>query len=46
MPTDNITDHNDTVVCEEHWPGDCSKVIYYEKQRSRDSVFCVQGSPG
>ena len=32
----NILDHKDTVVSEEHWPADYSKVIYYGKERPRD----------
>ena len=37
--SDNITDHKDTVVCEEHCPADYLKVIYYGKERPRDSDF-------
>ena len=32
-PGDNITDHKDTVVCEEHWPADYPKLIDYGKER-------------
>ena len=39
IPGDNITDHKDTVVCEEHWPVDYPNVIYYMKERPRDSIF-------
>ena len=34
-----------TIVCEEHWPADYPKVVYYGKEHSRDppSVFlCVK----
>ena len=38
--------HKDTVVCEEHWPADYPKVIYYGKERPRDSplpfFLCVK----
>ena len=40
IPRDNITDHRDTVICEEHWPADYSEVIYDGKEQLRNSVFC------
>ena len=38
---DNILDHKDIMVCEDDWPADYSKVIYYGKEQTWDpsSVF-------
>ena len=36
IPRDNIPDHKNVVVYEQHWPADYPKVIYYGKERPRD----------
>ena len=33
---DNIPDHKDNEVCQEHWPANYPKVIYYGKERPRE----------
>lgn len=34
-------DHKDTELCEEHWLAYYPKVIYYGKERPRDSFFLL-----
>ena len=36
IPRDNIPDHKNAVVYEEHWPADYPKLIYYGKEQPRD----------
>ena len=36
IPRDNIPDHKNVMVYEQHWPADYPKVIYYGKERPRD----------
>ena len=35
------------MACEEHWPGDYAKVIYYDKEQPRDpsSNFSLSKDP-
>ena len=35
IPRDNIPDHKNAVVYEEHWPADYPKLIYYGKEQPR-----------
>ena len=41
IPRDNIPDHKNVVVYEQHWPADYPKVIYYGKERLIEFV-CVK----